>query len=44
MNKVIEHAEYFKDNSEIKSTYIFLKKIIDKLNSVDYTNISIERQ
>ncbi len=43
-DKVIEHAEYFKDNSEIKSTYTFLKKIIDKLNSVDYTKNSIERQ
>ncbi|MBB1078783.1 Abi family protein [Limosilactobacillus sp. STM2_1] len=34
-DRVLEHKEYFKNNSEIKSVYSFLYKIIDKLSTQD---------
>ncbi len=41
--RVIKHKDYFEGNSQIKSTYMFPNKIIDKLNNINYANNNIEK-
>lgn len=43
-NRMIKNKSYFAKNNIIKTQYIFIKKVVDKLNENTYTTITIEKQ
>lgn len=43
-NRMTKNKSYFAKNNIIKTQYIFIKKVVDKLNENTYTTITIEKQ